>query len=76
MIGIRPGEKVHEQMISIDDSRRTADAGDFYVIQPDADWWEDDKWSAASPVPEGFSYTSDLNDRWLSVEDLRVLSDG
>lgn len=76
MIGIRPGEKVHEQMISIDDSRRTADAGDFYVIQPDADWWEDNKWSAASPVPEGFSYTSDLNDRWLSVEDLRVLSDG
>lgn len=75
VVGIRPGEKVHEQMISVDDARRTADAGDFYVIKPDADWWHDDASTLATPVPDGFSYTSDQNDRWLSVDELRELNE-
>jgi UDP-N-acetylglucosamine 4,6-dehydratase len=76
IVGIRPGEKLHEQMISIDDARRTLDAGGFFVIQPDADWWEGQPWATAAPVAEEFSYTSDKNDRWLTVDQLRELSDG
>ena len=75
-VGIRPGEKVHEQMISVDDARRTVDAGAFYVIQPDVDWWDRNVWAHATAVPDGFSYTSDTNRDWLSVEQLRGMVDG
>ncbi len=73
VVGIRPGEKLHEQMISVDDARRTIDAGAFYVIQPDADWWDGSPWAGSPPVPEGFSYTSDTNDVWLTVEQLQAM---
>jgi UDP-N-acetylglucosamine 4,6-dehydratase len=75
-VGVRPGEKLHEQMISVDDARRTVDAGTFYVIKPDAEWWDDSAWADASPAPEGFSYTSDTNREWLTVEQLRAMIDG
>jgi len=73
VVGIRPGEKLHEQMISVDDARRTVDAGSFYVIQPDAEWWKGGGWTQATPVPEGFSYTSDTNTEWLTTEQLRTM---
>ena len=72
----RPGEKLHEQMISVDDARRTVDAGTFYVVKPEADWWDPRPWADTSPVPEGFSYTSDANGDWLTLEQLRTLVDG
>jgi UDP-N-acetylglucosamine 4,6-dehydratase len=75
IVGIRPGEKIHEQMISIDEARRTMDAGAFYVIQPDADWWDGSVWARANPVPDGFSYTSDKNGQWLTVDHLRAMID-
>jgi UDP-N-acetylglucosamine 4,6-dehydratase len=71
-VGIRPGEKLHEEMIGVDDARRTVDAGGHFVICPEAEWWDSTAWQA-SPVAEGFRYTSDTNDDWLSVEQLRQL---
>ena len=71
-VGIRPGEKLHEEMISVDDARRTLDIGDRYVIQPEFAWWGRDHLNG-KPVPEGFAYTSDRNDTWLDVEGLRRL---
>ena len=76
IVGIRPGEKLHEQMISDDDARRTVDAGAFYVIQPDVDWWDGNAWADATAAPDGFSYTSDTNTEWLTVEQLRAMVDG
>jgi UDP-N-acetylglucosamine 4,6-dehydratase len=73
-VGIRPGEKLHEQMIGPDDARLTLDAGTYYVIQPDADWWDGRAWSHGVPVPEGFGYSSDSNTDWLSVEKLRQMT--
>ena len=73
VVGIRPGEKLHEQMISADDARLTVDAGDFYGIQPDFEWWELDAWGHAAPVPEGFQYTSDANEAWVSAEQLHAM---
>jgi UDP-N-acetylglucosamine 4,6-dehydratase len=73
IVGIRPGEKLHEQMISVDDARRTVDAGGFFVVKPDADWWDGSAWQNVSPVPEGFSYTSDTNPEWLTLEQLRTM---
>lgn len=74
-IGIRPGEKLHEIMISVDDSRTTYDLDDRYVVESDLDLpiptiieRFGDK---ATIVPGGFSYTSDANTEWMDVETLR-----
>lgn len=71
-IGIRPGEKLHEEMISSEDSRRTLRRSDRYVVLPTlADWGFTPP--AGVQVEDGFSYTSDNNDEWLSVDDLRAM---
>ena len=73
-IGIRPGEKLHESMITPDDARDTLEYSDYYAIQPALSWWDASRPGAdAKPCPENFAYTSDNNDRWLTVEDLRTL---
>jgi UDP-N-acetylglucosamine 4,6-dehydratase len=72
IIGIRPGEKLHEEMISSTDALRTLDMGDHYVIQPSGEWAADRKLDG-KPVPDGFSYTSDGNTRWLGEEELKAM---
>jgi UDP-N-acetylglucosamine 4,6-dehydratase len=71
-VEIRPGEKLHEEMISQDDSRRTLLLGNRYVILPTIA-----EWGFVAPigdsVPDGFAYRSDTNDQWLDVEALRDL---
>lgn len=75
IVGIRPGEKLHEEMISADDSRRTIRAGDRYIVLPTiADWGFIQP--EGEEVPDGFAYRSDSNDEWLSVEEIRALVDG
>lgn len=72
--GIRPGEKIHEQMISVEDARHTVEFDDYYVIQPDAEWWMTKSVDfGGKPVPADFSYNSGNNTQWLSVEDMREL---
>ena len=75
-IGIRPGEKLHEMMISADDARHTWEMADHYVIAPDFPWWPKDSSSTegGTKVPEGFEYSSDRNDHWLTVEEIRELT--
>ncbi|MBA2487793.1 MAG: UDP-N-acetylglucosamine 4,6-dehydratase (inverting) [Chloroflexi bacterium] len=75
-VGIRPGEKLHEEMISLDDARRTVDAGRFFVMRPDAVWWDAAHWPEGKQLAEGFRYASDTNTEWLSVERLRAMADG
>ncbi len=76
IIGIRPGEKLHEEMISLADSFNTYDFGKYYVIFPTH---EDAKQKPVinkikgKKVPEGFRYASDLNDQWDSAEQLKKL---
>jgi UDP-N-acetylglucosamine 4,6-dehydratase/5-epimerase len=70
-VGIRPGEKLHEEMISVHDSRATRDMGDYYVIQPEFEWWSHDRLDGGAPVDDGFRYSSDTNTRWLGVDELR-----
>ena len=69
VVGIRPGEKLHEEMIASDDSYRTLRQADRYVVQPTVkEWWFKD--SEGEPVAEGFSYSSNTNDQWLTIPEL------
>jgi UDP-N-acetylglucosamine 4,6-dehydratase len=74
-VGIRPGEKLHEVMITEDDSRTTLDIGDRYVIEPAFAWWSREPYvnGGAKPVPEGFRYSSDTNHEWLDLDGMRRL---
>jgi UDP-N-acetylglucosamine 4,6-dehydratase len=69
-VGIRPGEKLHEEMISADDSLRTIRQPDRYVVTPTIAEWAF-KVPEGESVPQGFSYRSDNNDQWMSPEELR-----
>lgn len=76
IIGIRPGEKIHEEMITASDSYTTYDLGKYYAILPQVHRWNLDdfiKKFNALKVADGFSYNSGKNDKWLGVEELRKL---
>lgn len=76
VIGIRPGEKIHEEMITPSDSFFTYDLGEYYVILPQTPKWDMDEFTAnfgATRVEEGFSYNSGNNKDWETVESLREL---
>ncbi len=74
--GIRPGEKIHEEMITSSDSFTTYDLGKYYVILPQEPIWDLEEFIKqfnAKRVPEGFNYTSGENTEWETVESLRKL---
>ena len=74
VVGIRPGEKLHEILLTADESRHAIDAGDVYVVLPEHPWWTDHpRWMEGKPLEDGFSYTSDQNDWWLEVDELTAL---
>lgn len=74
VVGIRPGEKLHEVMVTRDDARRTLEFNDHYLIQPDFKFWirrfDND---SGKPVPEDFEYNSGTNSWWLTIEELREM---
>jgi UDP-N-acetylglucosamine 4,6-dehydratase (inverting) len=74
VVGIRPGEKLHEEMITASDSLNTYDCGKYYVILPSGTPWSAEKFQASfgcSRVEEGFQYSSGENTEWLTVQQLR-----
>ena len=74
IIGIRPGEKLHEEMISANDAHRTVSTDASYVILPTlSEWTAPPSMADAQPVPDGFAYQSDSNNWFLSVEEIRDL---
>ncbi|APF24040.1 UDP-N-acetylglucosamine 4,6-dehydratase (inverting) [Clostridium butyricum] len=74
-IGIREGEKLHEVMITKDDSRMTYEYDKHYIIYPHFDWWNSQNYmtSGGKLVEEGFEYNSETNVEWLKIEDLQKL---
>lgn len=76
VIGIRPGEKIHEEMITSSDSFFTYDLGKYYVIVPQNPLWDIDEFKKnfnAELVPNGFAYNSGTNTEWETVDSLRSL---
>jgi UDP-N-acetylglucosamine 4,6-dehydratase (inverting) len=78
VVGIRPGEKIHEEMITASDSFNTVDLGPYYAILPSASLYTTEDYcskTGASRVRPGFAYESGTNSDFLSVEQLRALID-
>lgn len=76
-VGIREGEKLHEVMITKEDSPYTYEYEKHYIVCPHMSWWDDAKaMTGGKPVPHGFEYSSGSNSQWLSAEDLEGLLRG
>ena len=76
VVGIRPGEKIHEQMITSSDSFFTLDIGKYYVIRPQVPRWDIEEFKKhfnATEVPQGFEYDSGSNEDFLSIDQIREL---
>lgn len=65
-IGIRPGEKLHEVLVSEDESRQTVSTEEMFIIKPSHPWWSAENWIHGKPLPDGFRYSSDTNEQWLT----------
>ena len=72
-VGIRPGEKLHEVLVSDDESRNTLQTDEMFIIQPAHPWWGKQNWVGCRPLPEGFRYSSDTNTQWLSAGELEEI---
>lgn len=77
-VGLRPGEKLHEEMISPEEGRRAVSIqnGKYFVIQPDLATWGYTSPTDAEPLPEGFSYRSNQNDQWYTIDEISSIIQG
>jgi len=78
IIGIRPGEKLHEVMVPEDDARLAIEFEDHYIIQPSHSYWDKKAFlngRSGQPCPDGFKYSSDTNTWWLTGQEITGLVD-
>lgn len=71
IIGIRPGEKLHEDLLSEDEARNAVEREDMYIIRPPETLWNRSQQYAGKPLPDGFTYTSDNNSEWLDIDGIK-----
>lgn len=75
IIGIRPGEKLHEVLLTEDEARHSKDMGDYFVIEPELKFWNQNNGHKGKPLPEGFRYSSESNTTWLDADELMSMVD-
>jgi len=73
VLGIRPGEKLHEILLTADEARHSKELGKHYIIEPEHKFWSGTNHPSAKKLPEGFSYSSDNNSWWLNEDEIRKL---
>ncbi|HEY3272823.1 MAG TPA: UDP-N-acetylglucosamine 4,6-dehydratase (inverting) [Methanocella sp.] len=75
IIGIRPGEKLHEVLLTEEESAHTRDFGDYFVIEPEFSFWKSDNHKGGQPIAKAIHYASDNNTIWLTKESLKKITD-
>ncbi len=78
VVGIRPGEKLHEVLISEDEARATLELDDMYVVQPASEtanelWFGRDWQTHGKPLPDGYRFASNNNEDWLDIDQIRQI---
>jgi len=73
VIGIRPGEKIHEILLTEDEARHTKEYDNFFIIEPEMTFWNKNGGLGGKALPEGFRYSSDNNTTWLGIEELKKM---
>ena len=73
IIGIRPGEKLHETLLTEEEARHTKEFDNYFIIEPEYSFWGKDNFKEGRPLPEGFKYTSNNNTEWLTKEQLKKI---
>jgi len=73
-IGIRPGEKLHEILITPEEGRNTVAYKGMYIIMPDHPWWGSQSYKTGRKMPEEFVYSSNRNDQWLDIDELKKIT--
>lgn len=71
IIGIRPGEKIHECLLTKEEARHAKEFDTYLVIEPEFPFWKTENYKGGKPLPDGFEYTSDRNKWWLTPDELR-----
>lgn len=74
IIGIRGGEKIHEVLLTEDESRHSREFDNFFVIEPEHPFWRPARLNGGKSLPEGFRYSSDNNKEWLNKKDMEMFS--
>jgi FlaA1/EpsC-like NDP-sugar epimerase len=74
-IGIRPGEKIHEVLLTEQEARHALELDDYFVIEPEFDFWSGQNHESGESLPDGFRYSSDENDEWLTKDELKNMTD-
>ncbi len=72
-IGIRPGEKIHEILITEQEARHTREFKNYFIIEPDFPFWDRKNYKNGKPVKEDFKYASDSNNWWLTKDELKKM---
>ena len=71
VIGIRQGEKLHEELLTTEEAKHSKEFDRYFVIEPEFPFWQKDNFKEGKSLPEGFKYSSDTNKEWLTKEKLR-----
>ena len=74
IIGIRPGEKINEILLTEEEACHAREFEDYFVIEPEYPFWDSSLLSGGKKLPDGFRYTSDNNQHWLTGEELRKMT--
>jgi len=73
IIGIRSGEKLHEELLTTEEAKHSKEFDRYFVIEPEFPFWQKDNFKEGKPLPEEFKYSSDTNKEWLTKEELREI---
>jgi UDP-N-acetylglucosamine 4,6-dehydratase len=77
IVGVRPGEKLHEVMVPEDDAHHTLEYDDYFAILPTFDGWDSESYvvkHGGKKCGDGFRYSSETNTQWLSVDEIRAMA--
>ena len=73
IIGVRPGEKLHEILLTEEEAKHAKEVNGCFVIEPEFSFWNEDNFREGKLLPDGFKYRSDINDKWITEEQMRKI---